>query len=63
MGEELGKRYELWLTWWVRCFIFGLENAAHRPYMLGLEGLTKPKKVQGGKFLASALAKGGESKL
>jgi hypothetical protein len=58
MGRELGKRFAPRLTWWVRSFIFGLEEAAKYPFVLGLEGLNEAKEVQGGKFLAEAIAKG-----
>ncbi len=58
MGLVLGKRFAPRLTWWARCFIFGVEDAAKYPFVLGLEGVDDAKKIQGGKFLAEALAEG-----
>ncbi len=55
MGHTLGLRYKFRLKWWVRCFIFGLDDAAKCPFVMGLEEVDDANKIHGGKFLASAL--------
>ncbi|KAG2501443.1 hypothetical protein HYH03_001226 [Edaphochlamys debaryana] len=57
MGEMMAARFALRLTWWVRCFVFGLDEAAKNPFVLmpELQGLNNGKEAQGGRFLAKAI--------
>ncbi|KAG2501439.1 hypothetical protein HYH03_001222 [Edaphochlamys debaryana] len=57
MGEALAERFAVRLNWWVRCFVFGLEDASRWPYVLELKDL-QGKEALGGKFLERAITTG-----
>ncbi|KAG2501444.1 hypothetical protein HYH03_001227 [Edaphochlamys debaryana] len=60
IGKSLAARNAFRLTWWVRCFVLGLEEASWHPFVLlpELDRLDDGKRVRGGKFLALATGTG-----
>ncbi|KAG2452638.1 hypothetical protein HYH02_002872 [Chlamydomonas schloesseri] len=58
MGKALAENYRNRIKWWVRCFLFGLEDAAHSPLLVDVAPkpleIEHEDKVAGGKFITAA---------
>ncbi|KAG2501084.1 hypothetical protein HYH03_000902 [Edaphochlamys debaryana] len=51
-AKRLSEQYSKWITWWARCFIFGLEDASRFPFVCKIDTENTGNNIHGGKFLA-----------